>query len=65
MRATLEMLEREATWARRGKGGAIIEKVSLSAAEFQHGESRPAKHADGRVFANPNLHNHCMCFDAS
>jgi conjugative relaxase-like TrwC/TraI family protein len=65
VRATLEMLEREATWARRGKGGAIIEKVSLSAAVFQHGESRSAKHADGRVFADPNLHNHCVCFNIS
>lgn len=60
VRATLDMLAVEAIWARRGKGGAIIEAVPLTAACFQHGESRPAQHADGRVFADPNLHTHCV-----
>lgn len=59
-RATLDLLEREATFARRGRNGAVIEHVALTAACFQHGESRPAKHADGRVFADPNLHTHCV-----
>lgn len=59
-RATLDLLEREATFARRGRGGAIIEKVALTAGCFQHGESRPAQHADGRMFADPNLHTHCV-----
>jgi conjugative relaxase-like TrwC/TraI family protein len=58
--ATLDLLEREATFARRGRNGAVIEHVSLTAACFQHGESRPATHADGRVFADPNLHTHCV-----
>lgn len=57
---TLAMLEREATWARRGRGGAYIEHIPLTAAIFQHGESRPAKHPDGRVFGDPNLHSHCV-----
>lgn len=60
VRATLELLEREATFARRGRGGGRIEKVRLTAATFCHGESRPAEHADGETFADPNLHTHCV-----
>ncbi|MCX7321284.1 MAG: relaxase domain-containing protein [Hyphomicrobiales bacterium] len=63
VRATLGMLEREATWARRGVNGAFLEKVALTAAMFQHGESRPTTHSDGRVFADPNLHTHCVCLN--
>lgn len=59
-RATLLLLEKEAAFARRGRGGKHLEKVALSAACFVHSESRPAKHADGRVFADPNLHTHCV-----
>ena len=62
-RATLAMLEREATWARRGRNGGYIEQVALSSATFRHGESRPAAHADGRTFADPNLHTHCVCIN--
>ncbi len=62
-RATLAMLEREATWARRGFKGAFLEGVALSSATFQHGESRKAQHSDGRVFADPNLHTHCVCLN--
>ena len=61
-RAALDLLAREATWARRGKGGATLEPVALSAALFQHGESRPAEHADGRTFGDPNLHQHAVAF---
>ncbi|MDU6137811.1 MobF family relaxase, partial [Bradyrhizobium sp.] len=63
VRATLAMLEREATWARRGFNGTFLEKVALTAATFQHGESRKAQHSDGRVFADPNLHTHCVCIN--
>lgn len=63
VRATLGMLEREATWARRGVNGAFLEKVALTAATFQHGESRPTTHSDGRMFADPNLHTHCVCLN--
>jgi len=62
-RAALGMLEREATWARRGFNGAYIEHVGLSAATFRHSESRAAAHADGRTFADPNLHTHCVCIN--
>jgi conjugative relaxase-like TrwC/TraI family protein len=56
----LATIEREAIYARRGKDGARIERVALTAALFQHGESRPAEHADGRVFGDPNLHTHAV-----
>ena len=65
VRATLSMLECEATWARRGRNGMSLEKVALTAATFQHGESRPSKHADGRIFADANLHTHCVCMNIS
>jgi conjugative relaxase-like TrwC/TraI family protein len=64
-RAALAMLEREAVWARRGRDGLFLEKVSLTAATFQHGESRPTEHADGRIFGDPNLHTHCVCMNIS
>lgn len=60
VRDTLALLEREVSYARRGQGGGRIERVSLSAALFRHGESRPAEHVDGAVFADPNLHTHCV-----
>ena len=56
--ATLAMLDKEAAFARRGKGGKALEQVSLTAAMIRHGDSRPARHEDGRVFADPNLHTH-------
>jgi conjugative relaxase-like TrwC/TraI family protein len=37
-----------------------LERVSLAAASFQHSEARPAEHTDGQVFADPNLHTHCV-----
>ncbi|MCY0149602.1 relaxase domain-containing protein [Hoeflea sp. G2-23] len=60
VRQTLQLVEKEAAFARRGRGGSRIERVSLSAAVFRHGESRPAEHADGFTFADPNLHTHCV-----
>lgn len=60
VRQTLDLLEREAAFARRGRGGERIEQVALTAALFRHGESRPAEHADGVIFADPNLHTHCV-----
>ena len=60
VRAALQLLEREAVYARRGKGGLIYENVALTAACFLHGDSRPALHSDGRKFGDPNLHTHCV-----
>lgn len=63
--ATLAMLECEASFARRGRNGTLIERVPLTAATFQHGESRPSIHADGRMFGDPNLHTHCVALNLS
>jgi len=60
VRQTLQLVEKEAAFARRGRGGSRIERVALSAALFRHGESRPGEHADGFTFADPNLHTHCV-----
>jgi len=57
-RAVVAMLDAEAAFTRRGKNGAIIEKTSLLVAAFEHREARPAPHADGRVFADVDLHTH-------
>src|ERR1035437_7565740 len=56
--ATIGFLDRHAAFCRRGKNGMHLEPVSLTVASFQHGESRPVEHADGSVFADPNLHSH-------
>ena len=58
VRDALNFLEHEAGFARRGKGGERHERVSLSAAVFRHGESRPAVHSDGRRFGDVSLHHH-------
>lgn len=63
VRAALGVLEREATFARRGRNGERLEPVALTAALFRHGESRPTKHADGRVFGDPNCHVHAVCYN--
>lgn len=63
VRSALRVVEREAIWARRGKGGLMLEPVALSAALFRHGESRPAEHDDGRIFGDPNLHTHAVVFN--
>jgi conjugative relaxase-like TrwC/TraI family protein len=57
-KAVVAMLNREAAFTRRGKNGVVIEKTSLVVAAFQHGEARPAPHADGRVTADMDLHTH-------
>lgn len=60
VRKTLDLLQKEAVRARRGRGGSRIEAVPLTAAVFRHGESRPTEHEDGQVFGDPNLHTHCV-----
>jgi len=59
-KATISLLDRHAAFGRRGKNGTRLERVSLAAASFQHSEARPAEHTDGQVFADPNLHTHCV-----
>jgi hypothetical protein len=47
-RTSLDLLEREGTYARRGHKGVRVESVALTAALYCHGESRPSVHDDGR-----------------
>lgn len=56
--AAISMLDRDATFCRRGKGGRTREAVRLTVALFQHGEARPAEHEDGLIFADVALHHH-------
>lgn len=60
VRAMLEVLDREAIYARRGHGGATLEKVALTAALFTHDSARPEVHTDGSLFSDPQLHSHCV-----
>ncbi|MET4736702.1 conjugative relaxase-like TrwC/TraI family protein [Bradyrhizobium japonicum] len=59
-KAVIDYLDRHAAFGRRGRNGHRLEKVSLTVACFQHGESRPAEHEDGRIFSDPNLHTHAV-----
>ena len=56
--AVADLLGREAGFIRRGRGGAVVLPAALSIAAFQHAEARPAVHADGRRFADMDLHTH-------
>ncbi|MDH6263858.1 MobF family relaxase [Bradyrhizobium sp. BR13661] len=62
-RTSLDLLEREGTYARRGRNGIRVERVPLSAAMYRHGESRPSVHDDGKFFADPNWHLHCVALN--
>lgn len=59
-RTTLSILESEASFARRGKGGKRYERVQLTAACFFHSDSRPSEHTCGQVFSDPNIHTHAV-----
>ncbi|MDY8111086.1 MobF family relaxase [Fulvimarina sp. 2208YS6-2-32] len=54
------ILNQEAAFYRRGKGGHLIERTCLMAAGFQHSDARPALHEDGSVFADCALHTHLV-----
>lgn len=56
--AAVDLLDRNAAFCRRGKGGLIRERVKLTVALFRHGEARPAEHEDGLTFADMALHHH-------
>lgn len=56
--AALDLLDRNAAFCRRGKGGLIRERVKLTVALFQHGEARPAEHEDRLTFSDMALHHH-------
>lgn len=56
----VDVLEEHAAFCRIGKGGALRERVKLTVAAFVHGDARPAKHDDGMVFSDPNVHTHAV-----
>ena len=56
--AAFRLLNSQAAFCRRGKGGRVREAVRLTVALFRHGESRPAEHEDGLIFGDANLHHH-------
>lgn len=60
VQAAIGVLERNAAVSRRGRNGLSSETVRLAVAAFQHGEARPTEYADGRVFADPQLHIHAV-----
>lgn len=62
-RAALDILQRHAGFARRGKGGATLEPVNFTGATFQHGEARPTVRPDGTIAADPQLHTHAVVFN--
>lgn len=51
VRAAMDYVERNATFSRRGKGGAQREPSELLVAAFEHGTSRAQ---------DPQLHTHCL-----
>ncbi len=55
--------EQLAGFRRRGKGGMQLDPVSLTAAVFEHTDSRPAPHSDGQVFSDMNPHLHAVIFN--
>jgi len=59
----LEILEDEATYARRGRDGLHRQHVRLTGALFTHDTARPAPHLDGSVFSDPQLHTHSVVFN--
>jgi conjugative relaxase-like TrwC/TraI family protein len=62
-RAALDVLRNNASYCRRGKGGATLEKVEFPGATFQHGEARPTERTDGSVASDPQLHTHAVIFN--
>lgn len=60
---SLEVGQYLAGYRRRGKGGMLLEPVALTAAVFEHTDSRPAMHSDGVVFSDMNSHFHAVFFN--
>lgn len=65
VRAAIALLDGNAAFCRRGKGGQIREAVHLTVAAFQHGEARPTEHEDGAVFGDMGCHTHSLVLAAA
>lgn len=63
VRAALAVVDSNAAFARRGKGGTVLEPVKLSGAIFPHGEARPTELESGEVEADPQIHSHAVIFN--
>ena len=62
---SLKVGEGLAGYRRRGRGGKLLDPVSLTAAVFAHTDSRPAPHSDGEVFSDMNPHLHAVIFNTA
>ena len=56
--AVLDLIEQEIPLARRGRDGLKHETARFTAAVFTHSESRPERHADWSIYADPQRHHH-------
>ena len=63
VRKALDIVNENAAFTRRGKGGERLEPVKLTGAIFRHGESRPTDQASGAVAADPQIHSHAVIFN--
>lgn len=59
----LEVLEEEATYARRGRDGLERQRVQVTGALFTHDSARPSPHLDGSIFSDPQVHTHSVLFN--
>lgn len=60
VRHALDVLNENAAYARRGKGGVTLEKVTLTAGLFEHGEARPTDIKSQDLASDPQLHTHAV-----
>lgn len=65
VRKALAILNNHATFARRGKGGVKVERVSLTAGLFMHGEARPVGNEIEDRRADPQIHTHAVAINLS
>jgi conjugative relaxase-like TrwC/TraI family protein len=68
VRAALGVINDNAAFSRRGKGGSILEPVQLTGAIFQHGEARPTEREKEQggvkvLEVDPQLHSHAVLFN--
>lgn len=60
VREALHLIDKNAVFARRGRGGMELEETHLTAALFQHGEARPVGKDVADLKSDPQLHTHAV-----
>lgn len=60
VRESLAVIDRCASYSRRGSGGIRLERVALRGALFHHCDARPVERSDGTIQADPQLHTHAV-----